>query len=56
MNEFDKYLFEYADTFGENFPTFLFRNKSMAAVIEIIKQCLKDKKPVKTKETGSDDY
>lgn len=48
MTEFDKVLFEYCDTFGENFPFFEYTNRSQAAIMEIIKDCLKRGEPVKS--------
>ena len=38
-------LFEYADTFGENFPMFLFRSTDEKQIKAIIKKCLEDGEP-----------
>ena len=46
----DKWLFEYVDTFDENFPTHMMMGKSEEEIIDIIKQCIKDGKPYEVKE------
>lgn len=42
---FSRKLFEYADRFGENFPTFDFQYYSEAEIMEIIDKCLETGKP-----------
>lgn len=41
----DKYLMEYADTFGENFPIFALMDVSDDEIIKTIKNCLDKGKP-----------
>lgn len=42
---FSKKLFEYADRFGENFPTFEFQYSSEAEIMTEIDKCLETGKP-----------
>ena len=48
----DKYLNEYLDKFGENFPIFGFMGIPDDEIIKTIKKCLKTGKPyvLKTKD------
>ena len=48
MTKFDEMLFEYCDTFGENFPFFEHANKTQAEIYEIMADCIKRGKPVET--------
>lgn len=48
---FSKKLFEYADRFGENFPTFYYRYSTEAEIIAIIDDCLKNDKPIKIEDS-----
>lgn len=52
----DELLFEYADTFDENFPMFLFRGEDEKKVKEIIQKCLDDGEPYKTEEAKDIKY
>jgi hypothetical protein len=45
---FSKKLFEYADRFGENFPTYNYLYASEAEIIEKINECLEKGKPIET--------
>lgn len=49
---FSEKLFEYADTFGENFPTYNFPYETEAKIMAMIDECLKSGKPY---DTGEDD-
>lgn len=49
---FEEKLFEYADTFGENFPTFNFPYESEAKIMAMIDECLKRGKPYDTGNHG----
>lgn len=51
---FSNKLFEYADTFGENFPTFNFPYASEAEIMAKIDECIKTGKPYKGEETDAD--
>ena len=47
------YLDEYADKFGENFPTYCMLSATDSEVIKIIKRCLERNEPYEvTTETG----
>ena len=46
---FSKKLFEYADRFGENFPTFDFQYASEAEIMNLIDKCLETGKPYVSK-------
>lgn len=48
MEELTKKLYEYADTFGDNFPTFLYPNATPIEIITIINECIKKGEPIKT--------
>lgn len=45
-NKLDEKLFEYADYFDENFPTFAFAQYTAAEIIQIIDDCIAKKKKV----------
>lgn len=48
MDAFDTKLMEYADRFGENFPTMEYRYATMAQIIEMINKCLEAGKPMES--------
>jgi len=50
----DEKLYEYADTFGENFPIFYYRHKSEEDIIDMIDDCLKSNKPIDVDEVDGE--
>ncbi len=53
MSELTKKLYEYADTFNENFPTFLYATATPAEIISVIDECIKNGKPIKADYNGN---
>lgn len=50
MDALDEKMIEYADKFGENFPTFYYRYESQAWIMAKIDECIKKGKPMKVPE------
>ena len=56
MTKFDEKLFEYCDTFGENFPFFEYSNKTPAEIYQILDDCIKRGKPVETDQQAGTEH
>ncbi len=52
----DKLLLEYADTFDENFPMYLFRSEDEEEIKGIIQKCLDDGIPYKVPDANDAKY